>query len=198
MPASLQASEPSPPAVSEPPRKSPWGLKANIGRVLWDLTCWLVWKRTPRSWTGLRNGILRLFRARLGHGVAIDPSVRIDIPWHLTVHDDTRVCEGAILYCLGHVSIGRHCLIGPFAHLCAGTHDYKSPKFTLLRPPITIEDNCVLLSASFVAPGVTIASDCVIQERAGVYRNTRSGMVYAGNPAVPVGPRSTSPDQEAS
>jgi putative colanic acid biosynthesis acetyltransferase WcaF len=110
-------------------------------------------------------------------------AVRIEIPWNLEIGAETVVCRGAILYCLGKVTIGSRCLIGPFVHLCAGTHDYTDPKFTLLREPITIGDACVLMSDTFIAPSVTLAPGTVARPRAGIFKDTEAGRVYAGNPA---------------
>ena len=39
------------------------------------------------------------------------------------------------------------------------------------------------------AKGVTLAPGTVVVERAGVYRDTEPGHVYAGNPATSTGPR---------
>jgi putative colanic acid biosynthesis acetyltransferase WcaF len=182
-------SPPQTTTVQEPTRRSPWSLRAKIGRVLWSTVAVTLWRWSPRPWNGLRRTLLRLFGATIGRRVAIDPTVRVEIPWNLTIEDDVRVCDGAILYSLGTISIGRGTLIGPFVHICAGTHDYSSPSFWLLRTPIVIESECVILAAAFVAPDVTVRERCVLRERCGVYADTEPGQVYEGNPARATGPR---------
>lgn len=170
--------------VAEPPRKSPWSTRAKVVRVIWAFVYATVWKTLPTD--NARARVLGLFGASIGPGVRIHRTVRIEIPWHLSIGAGTVVCQGAILYCLGKVTIGDRCLIGPFVHLCAGTHDYTDPKFTLLREPITIGDACVLMSDAFVAPSVTLASGTIARPRAGIFKNTEAGRTYAGNPAKPV------------
>jgi putative colanic acid biosynthesis acetyltransferase WcaF len=167
--------------VTEPPRRSPWSARAKLVRVLWALVYATIWKIVPTD--AARARLLAMFGAKIGPGVRIHRAVRIEIPWNLEIGAQSVVCRGAILYCLGKVEIGDRCLIGPFVHLCAGTHDYTDPRFTLLREPITIGDACVLMSDAFVAPSVTLAPGTVARPRAGIFKNTNADCVYAGNPA---------------
>lgn len=159
-------------------------------RVLWALAYATIWRILPADTARAR--LLGLFGASIGPGVRIHRAVRIEIPWHLSIGSGTVVCRGAILYCLGKVTIGERCLIGPYVHLCAGTHDYTDPRFTLLREPITIGDDCVLMSDAFVAPSVTLAPGTVARPRAGIFKDTEAGRVYAGNPAKPADARAGS------
>ncbi|MBL8760375.1 MAG: hypothetical protein JNL50_03650 [Phycisphaerae bacterium] len=172
--------------VAEPPRRSPYSARAKIGRVLWSVAAVLVFKASPSGWNGLRRGLLRLFGAKVGAGSAIHPSVHIEIPWNLEIGTNVRVCERAILYCLGPVVIGDGTLVGPFVHLCAGTHDYTNPAFTLVRSSITVGARCALLTASFVAPGVVVADGTVLLARAGLFKNSEADTTYEGNPAKAV------------
>jgi len=174
------------PTPAEPPRVSPYSAKAKIGRVLWGFVSASIWRLSPRGLHGFRRSLLRLFGGRVGAGTRIDPSVRVEIPWNLTIGANVRICESAILYCLGPVEIGDGTLVGPYAHLCAGTHDYTDPKFTLQRVPIRVGSGCALLTASFVAPGVVVGDRAVLEPRAGLYRDAEPGVVYSGNPAKPV------------
>jgi len=167
----------------EPPRISPWSLKSKIGRILWQFVAASLWRWSPHSWAAFRNSLLRLFGASIGQNVSIDPTVKIEIPWHLTVGDRTRVCEHAILYCLGRITIGAECLICPYTHVCAGTHDFTSPSFSLLRPSIFIEDQCLLLTASLVTGGVHLARGTIVLERGSVFFDTQCDTIYRGNPA---------------
>jgi putative colanic acid biosynthesis acetyltransferase WcaF len=183
------ATDARPRVVDEPTRRSPWGPTAQLGRVLWSLVYHLLWRHVPTGWTAPRNAILRCFRARIGRRVVIHRSARIEVPWNVAVDDDARVCQGAILYSLGRISIGPRSLVGPYAHLCAGTHDYTSSNFDLRRQPIVIEADCVVLSGVFVGPDVTLGRGCVVRERASVYADTEPDTIYEGNPARAVGPR---------
>ena len=170
----------------EPPRKSPWSIKAKVIRALWGVSEFLLWKLSPAPMTGFRNSMLRFFGAKVGKGVRIHPSVKVIIPWHITIGDHVTVHDRAILYALGEITIGDHSEIGPLTHLCAGTHDFTDPKFTLLRQPITIGDHCTLGAASFVAPNVTLADHTTLAPRAALYANSTPNTHYLGNPAKPV------------
>ncbi|MBL4808925.1 MAG: hypothetical protein JKY43_02570 [Phycisphaerales bacterium] len=172
--------------LQEPPRKSPWSFKAKIIRALWGISELLLWKPSPASMTGFRNAMLRFFGAKIGKGVRIHPSVKIIIPWHIQIDDYVTIHDHAILYALGQITIGKHSEIGPLTHLCAGTHDYTDPKFTLLRQPITIGDHCILGPASFVAPNVTLADHTILHPRAALYTNSKPNTQYQGNPAKPI------------
>ena len=170
----------------EPPRKSPWSLKAKIIRALWGVSELVLWRLSPPPMCGFRNAMLRFFGAKVGSSVRIHPSVKVVIPWNLQIGDGVSIHERAILYALGPISIGDNTEIGPLTHICAGTHDYTSPSFTLLRKPITIGKNCTLAAASFVAPDVTLADQTVLHPRAAIYTDSTLHTQYQGNPAKPI------------
>lgn len=169
--------------IAEPPRKSPWSMKAKIVRLGWGVCEMVLWKPSP-SWAwGFRRLLLRMFGAKVGQRVQIHPSAKVIIPWHIDLGDDVIVHERAIVYALGQISIGEASEIGPLVHLCAGTHDFSDPAFTLLREPITIGKRCVLCAASFVAPNVTLADETVLMPRSAIYTNSQPKTCYLGNPA---------------
>jgi len=161
-------------------------MKAKILRLLWGVSEILLWKHSPVSLWGFRRALLRVFGAKIGKGVRIHPSVKVIIPWHIDLDDGVVVHERAILYALGQIKVGKNTEIGPLAHICAGTHDFTSPAFTLLRQPITIGSNCVIGIAGFVAPDVTLAEGTVLEPRCAIYMNTDPGTTYIGNPGKPV------------
>lgn len=161
-------------------------MKAKILRLFWGLAEILFWKPSPVRFWGFRRALLRFFGAKVGKGVRIHPSVKVIIPWHIELDDGVVVHERAILYALGQITVGHNTEIGPLAHICAGTHDYTSPAFTLLRQPISIGADCLLGIASFVAPNVVLAPGTVLEPRCAIYMNTEPGMTYIGNPGKPV------------
>lgn len=168
--------------ISEPPRKSPWSTRAKVLRLLWGVVDATLWRFSPVSCWGFRRVLLRRFGARIGSGVRVHPSVKVIIPWNIDLGDDVVVHERAILYALGEIRVGQRTEIGPFSHICAGTHDFTSPAFTLLRQPITIGTDCLLGICSFVAPNVTIAEKTTLMPRCAVYADTEPGSRYIGNP----------------
>ncbi len=124
-----------------------------------------------------------MFGAQIGHDVHIYNSAVIYFPWNLRVGDWSAIGEGAFIYNLGPVAIGKHVTVSQRAHLCAGTHDYRKPDMPLLKPPITVEDKAWICADAFVGPGVTIGEGAVVGARAVAMRNVEPWTVVAGNPA---------------
>ena len=187
----MNSHEPNPngadqPLVDEPPRKSPWSRKAKILRLLWAIAEISLWRFSPTPMWGFRRQLLRAFGARVGRGVRVHPSVKVIIPWNIELDDEVVVHERAILYALGTIRVGKRSEIGPLAHICAGTHDFTSPAFTLLRQPITIGDDCLIGIAGFVAPNIVLADRTILEPRSAIYANSEPATTYIGNPAKPV------------
>lgn len=172
--------------IDEPPRKSPWSRKAKVLRLLWAIAEITLWRFSPTPMWGFRRFLLRSFGAGIGRGVKVHPSVKVIIPWNIELDDGVVVHERAILYALGDIRVGQRTEIGPMAHICAGTHDFTSPAFTLLRQPITIGQDCLVGIGAFVAPNVVLADGTVLEPRAAVYANTNPNTTYIGNPAKSV------------
>jgi putative colanic acid biosynthesis acetyltransferase WcaF len=171
------------------PLGTPWSRKQNITRAFWMLFGRLMFRCTPRGWHGLRCTILRGFGARIARGVRIARTVDVEIPWTLDIGEGCDIGEHAILYGLGPITIGARTVVAPYAHLCAGTHDYTSRVFQLLKPPIVIGAECHIGTDAYVAPEVTIGDRVVLGARACAYKDLESGTVYTGNPAKAVGKR---------
>jgi putative colanic acid biosynthesis acetyltransferase WcaF len=153
-----------------------------VRRVFWGAGKWLV-RLSPRPFFGWRRFVLRCFGAKLGQQVHIYPSVRIYFPWHLEAGDWSAIGENALVYNLGPVTIGRKVTISHGAHLCAGSHDYRSPNLPLLKPPIAVGDMAWICADAFVGPGVTVGQGAVVGARAVVVKDVEPWTVVAGNPA---------------
>ena len=165
-----------------------WSKKELVGRVLWA-TCTPLFRFSPRLFWGWRRFLLRIFGAKIGKEVQIHPSVRIFIPWNLDIGDWSSVGFDALLYNLGPLKIGKKVTISQRAHLCGGSHNFREPAMTLLKLPITIEDETWICADAFVAPGITVDKHAVVGARAVVARDVLQGTIVAGNPAKTVGIR---------
>lgn len=130
-----------------------------------------------------RCGVLRLFGAEIGRDVHIHASARVAIPWNLRIGSETAVGDGAILYNLGPITIGRRATISQNAHLCAGTHDYRRPDMPLLKPPIVIGEGAWVCADAFVGPGVTVGAFSIVGARAVALKSIPEGVIVGGNPA---------------
>lgn len=154
-------------------------------RVAWGAV-WPLFRFSPRPAFAWRRTVLRMLGARVGANVHVYASATIYYPWNLDIGEQSAIGEGALIYNLGPVRIGRRATISHRAHLCAGTHDYTDPTLPLLKPPITIEDDAWICADAFVGPGVTIGAGAVVGARAVAMRDVESWTVVAGNPAVAV------------
>jgi putative colanic acid biosynthesis acetyltransferase WcaF len=158
-------------------------LKAKVRRVAWMFVQALLFRPSFHNWYGWRRFLLRLMGAKIGNGVRVRPTSRIEIPWHVEMGDDSVVGDYTILYSLGTIRIGRNVTVSQYAHLCAGTHDHTDPTFPLLTPPVVIGDHAWIAAEAFVGPGVTVGAWAVAGARATVVKDVPPGEIWAGNPA---------------
>jgi putative colanic acid biosynthesis acetyltransferase WcaF len=166
-----------------------WSRSELVGRALWELVKVPLFSWPPRQLWFWRRAVLRLFGADIGKHVHIHPTARIEIPWNLSVGDYSAIGHAAIVYNLGHITIGRAATISQYAHLCAGTHYFRDPAMPLLKPPITIGQDAWVCADAFVGPGVVVGDGAVIAARAVVVRDVQPRAVVGGNPAVEIGRR---------
>ncbi|WP_346323817.1 acetyltransferase [Emcibacter sp. SYSU 3D8] len=163
-------------------RARKWTRKELLGRVLWELAGPLfAW--SPRPLWGWRRMLLRVFGAQVGHGVHIYPSVRITIPWNLSIGDGSAIGDRVTLYALGPITLGKRVTVSQGAHLCAGTHDWRMPDMPLLKPPILIADDAWICADAFVGPGVRVGMGAIAGARAVVVRDVAAATIVGGNPA---------------
>lgn len=168
--------------ISANRKAAKWSRRELAGRALWAL-CHPLFAWSPRPLWAWRRQLLRWFGARIGRDAHIYPSVKITIPWHLTIGDETAVGDGAILYALGPVKIGRQVTISQYAHICAGTHDYTRVDLPLIKAPITIGDGVWICADAFVGPGCTVGDRAIVAARAVAVKDVAPGIIVGSNPA---------------
>jgi putative colanic acid biosynthesis acetyltransferase WcaF len=180
--------EPPPPSDDPIGRRltSEWTLRQKVGRQLWYLVEATLFRYSPRPCYRWRNWLLRRFGARVHPTARIRPTVTVEVPWNLTVGSHTVVGDGAILYCLGAITLGPRVTVSQYAHLCAGTHDYARADLPLLRPPIAVGADAWIAADVFVGPGVTIGAGAVVGARSNVFGDLPAWKVCVGSPARPV------------
>jgi putative colanic acid biosynthesis acetyltransferase WcaF len=127
-----------------------------------------------------------MFGARIGCNVHVHPTATVTIPWNLQIEDFASVGDGARIYNLGKVTIGRAVTVSQFAHLCAGTHDYTRADFPLIKAPIRIEDGAWVCADAFIGPDVTVGAYAIVGARAVAVRDVDAWTIVAGNPATVV------------
>lgn len=173
-------------AASRRARK--WSRIELAGRVLWACAHPLF-SCSPRLLWGWRRVLLRLFGARIGHGVRIFPSARIAIPWNLTIGEQATIGDRVILYALGPLSIGKGATISQGVHLCGGTHDYRRADFPLIKSSVSIGDGAWVCADAFIGPDVTVSDHAIVGARSVVVKDVPARTIVAGNPARHVGGR---------
>ena len=165
---------------------SPWTLRQNIGRALWMIASKVLFRTSFHNWYGWRRFLLKLFGAKVGAKVRVRPTAHIEIPWNVELKDGAVIGDHAILYSLGKITVGRRAVVSQYAHLCAGTHDYRYRDFPLLRPPVVIGDDAWVAADSFVGPNVIIGDRSVVGARSSVFKDVPPDVVAVGNPAKAV------------
>ena len=168
--------------IVENRRVRKWSRKEIAGRIAWALARPLF-RWSPRICWGWRRWMLRRFGAQIGRDVNVDPSVRIFIPWNLTIGDWSSVGFDAVLYNLGSLTIGRRVTVSQRTHLCGGTHDYRDPTMPLVKAAISIGDDVWVCADSFIGPGVSIEEGAIIAARSVVIRDVGTREIAAGHPA---------------
>lgn len=159
-----------------------WTRREQVGRVFWA-AAQPFWRLSPRFCWGWRRWLLRRFGAMVSSDVHIYPSVKISIPWNLTLCNQCAVGDRVILYALGPIKIGERTTISQGSHLCAGTHDYNKADRPLIKLPIVIGNDCWICTDAFIGAGVTVCSQAIVGARAVAMKDVPENAVVAGNPA---------------
>lgn len=176
------------------PAKSGLPLRNRLARVAWKIADCALVRFTPRPFHAWRAFVLRLFGARLGARCHVYPGAIIWAPWNLECADDACIANGAEIYNVAKVSIGRRAVISQGAYLCAASHDFSDPTravFPLISAPIRVGDCAWVAARAIVLPGVTIGEGCVIGAGSVVTRDMPAHTVCAGNPCRAIKPVGT-------
>ncbi|MEQ8552207.1 MAG: putative colanic acid biosynthesis acetyltransferase [Cyclobacteriaceae bacterium] len=157
-----------------------------LKRTLWYFTNILFFKNAWNPSSGLKVLLLRLFGAKIGKGVRINPSVNIKYPWYLEVGDHAWIGENTWIDNLTTVKIGSNCCLSQGALLLTGNHDYKKSTFNLIVKPIVLEDGAWVGAKAVVCPGVTMKSHSILSVGSTATKDLEPYGIYQGNPAVKV------------
>jgi putative colanic acid biosynthesis acetyltransferase WcaF len=160
-----------------------------VGRAVWGLVYLLLFRPSPRPLHFWRNGLLRLFGARLHPTARVYPRCRIWAPWNLVMGAHACLADDVDCYCVRTISIGENSTVSQYSYLCGATHDHEDPLQPLVPMPIMIGARCWIAADVFVAPGVTIGDGTVVGARSGVFGDLPEWVVAMGTPAKAVGKR---------
>ena len=170
-------------------QESPWPARDRALRLLWQF-CWFFFCRwTPKPANAWRIFWLDLFGARIEGKPFVHQRARIEIPWHLTLHDRACLGDRANAYTLGEIEIGARATVAQEVYLSTGSHDFSHPALQLVTAKITIGEDAFIGARAFVMPGVKIGARSVIGACSVVTRDIPENVIAAGNPCRVVRPR---------
>ncbi len=130
--------------------------------------------------------LLRMFGAKVGHGVILKPHIRIKYPWKLKVGNFVWIGEDCWIDNLADVTIGDHCCLSQGSFLLCGNHDFSKTTFDLMIGDILLEEGVWIGAKSVVCPGVSCHSHSVLAVGSIATKNMDSYSIYQGNPAVKI------------
>jgi putative colanic acid biosynthesis acetyltransferase WcaF len=165
-----------------------WTTCELIKRFAWSLVSPLF-HLSPRLLWAWRRQLLRCFGATVGSHVHIYPSVKIAIPWNLELGDFSSIGDSAIVYNLGRITIGRAATVSQRVHLCAGTHNYTSKEFSLIKATIDVGEGAWVCADAFVGPNVEVGAFSIVGARSAVFKAVPPWTIVGGNPATIIKPR---------
>lgn len=152
-------------------------------RLLWYYVNAFFFKSSLFPFYGLKNGLLRLFGARVGRQVEIKPGVNIKYPWLLTIGNEVWIGENVWIDCLVMVTIGSNVCISQGVTILTGSHNYKKTAFDLITASVVLEDGVWLGACSVVNLGITAGSHSVLCSGAVATKSLEPYGIYQGNPA---------------
>jgi putative colanic acid biosynthesis acetyltransferase WcaF len=126
---------------------------------------------------------LKLFGAKIYGTPFVHQRARVQIPWHLILHDKACLGDRANAYSLGMIEIHEHATVAQEVYLCTGTHAFNQPTMNLITAPIIIGANAFIGARAFVMPGVTVGKQAVVGACSVVTRNVPPYSIVVGSPA---------------
>jgi putative colanic acid biosynthesis acetyltransferase WcaF len=177
-------------SVSVPPSRnslappiSPWNVRTKIAMALWEI-CWTLFCRwTPKPFNRWRLSWLRVFGAQIEGIPFVHQRTRIQIPWHLILHDRCCLGDRANAYSLGTIEIAEGAVVAQEAYLCTGTHDFDQDGLPLITRGIHIGKDAFIGARAMILPGVTIGDHAIVGAGSVVSRNVEAWTINAGNPS---------------
>ncbi|MEM8867178.1 MAG: DapH/DapD/GlmU-related protein [Verrucomicrobiota bacterium] len=165
---------------------NPLDRRTKIRRGLWHFIIKPLYRFIPGKRSALRLFVLRRMGAQIGYDCTVQQGVDILMPWNLILGDHVAIAREVKILNFAPITIHPMTVISQYAHLCAGSHDYTHPHFTLIEKPINIGAESWVASGSFIGPGVTLGRGCVIGANSVVTKDMPEWTVCAGNPCRPL------------
>jgi acetyltransferase-like isoleucine patch superfamily enzyme len=124
----------------------------------------------------------------IGVDSEIQPRCRIHHPENISIGDNVRIGEGALIEGMGGLVIENNVIFGPDVTIWTANHNYENPQKLpydekVIFKSVHIEDNVWIGCKSIIVPGVTIHEGAVIAMGSVVTKDVPKCAVVGGNPA---------------
>ncbi len=157
-----------------------------LKRILWYYVNIVFFKSSLFPFYAFKNGLLRLFGAKIGDQVEFKPCVNIKYPWNLTIGNEVWIGENVWLDCLVPIIIGNNICLSQNVVILTGSHNYKKTSFDLITGSVVIEDGAWIGAGAIVNQGITLGSHAVLTAGSIATKNLEAYSIYQGNPAVKI------------
>ena len=157
-----------------------------LKRILWYYTSLIFFKSGWFPIYRLKVFLLKIFGAKLGHGVLIKPYVNIKYPWFLTIGNNVWLGEDVWIDNLAQVTIGNDVCISQGALLLTGSHNHKSNSFELNVKAIIIENGVWICAKAIICAGVRCNEQSIVTAGSVISEDCEANYIYKGNPAIKI------------
>ncbi|MFC6890538.1 sugar O-acetyltransferase [Halorubrum trueperi] len=141
---------------------------------------------TTEAESSRRETLLRELFGSAGDAVAVEPPLRCDYGFNVTVGEGFFANFGCVLLDVTPIEFGDRCLLGPGVHVYTPTHPIDPEERATGRErgrPVTVGDDVWIGGRAVLNPGVTIGDGAVIASGAVVTEDVPGRVVVGGNPA---------------
>ncbi len=132
-----------------------------------------------------------LMQFEIGRGTFIFMGARFDCRAGFFLGDHSVVNANCHLDNRGTLRIGNNVSISPDVCILTADHDPQSETFAGRTQPVEIEDYVFVGTRATILPGVKIGRGAVVAAASVVTKNVAPFEIVAGNPAQPIGQRTT-------
>jgi len=165
------------------PYDSPWTRAEKIRMLIWEITWRLFCSWTPKPMNKWRLLWLGLFGAKIEGYPFVHQRAKINLPWHLTLHNRACLGDGAVAYSLGEIVLMEDSTVAQEAYLCSGTHDFSQVSRPLQTGKIVIGKSAFIGARAFIMPGISIGDGAIVGACSVVTKDVAKNTRVAGNPA---------------
>ena len=169
-----------------------WPTWAYALLVIWRFTWLTMCSWTPKFFNPWRLLVMQIFGAKIEGLPFVHSSVKVEIPWHISLKHRACLGENVRAYSLGLIEIKEGATVAQESYLCTGTHDFNDPSLQLITKPITIGKNAFIGARAMILPGVCIGDRVIVGAMSVVPKDVPDHQIVVGNPAKKIGERAIS------